>query len=87
MATWREAYTHLLPEEFFDDGHLRARSAMWDRILHEHRPEWTIRVAESGNELIGFAMWGPSVGNDGQDLPRSTQLYSIYVRQAHRPKA
>lgn len=52
---------------------------MWRQILANPRDEWSIRVAVSDDEIIGFAMAGPSFGAVGQDLPRKRQLYSIYV--------
>ena len=83
VSTWREAYAHLLPEEFFDGAHVRGRHEMWDRLLEDPRPEWNIRVAERDGETIGFAFAGPSIGPDAEDLPRERQLYMIYVAAAH----
>lgn len=79
VATWREAYAHLLPQDFFDDQHIQGRHSMWKRILDDSRDEWAVRIAERGTDLIGFAMVGPSFGPDGEGLPRDRQLYSIYV--------
>jgi ribosomal protein S18 acetylase RimI-like enzyme len=83
VATWREAYSHLLPDGFFDDEHTQGRQSMWKRILDDDRDDLTVRVAERGTELIGFSMVGPSFGSEGQDLPRDRQLYSVYVLEHH----
>lgn len=72
VATWRETYAHLLPEDFFTDEVLERRRRMWTRILAEPRPEHVVRVAESDGELIGFAMSG--ISDEG--MP---QLYMLYV--------
>jgi GNAT superfamily N-acetyltransferase len=79
VATWRETYTHLLPDGFFDDEHLHGRHRMWNSILETPRDEWTIRVAEREGRIIGFAAAGPSSGAPDEDLPRERQLYLLYV--------
>lgn len=81
VITWQEAYSDLLPEDFFSDGHTRERQEMWNRILSSPRDEWTVRIAERDGRAVGFAMTGPSYGTEGQDLPRGRQLYCIYVLQ------
>lgn len=83
VATWREAYSHLLPEDFFTEEHARSRHQMWNHILGNPREEWRIRIAESNGKIIGFAFSGPSFGPEGQELPRERQLFSIYVAAEH----
>lgn len=79
VATWRETYGRLLPEEFFDEAHLEGRRSMWDRLLGEPREGWRTRVAERDGRLIGFAMAGPSTAPEGVAPPRARQLYMLYV--------
>ncbi len=79
VATWREAYAHLLPEEFFTEEHIQSRHRMWNHILGNPREDWSVRIAESGGTIIGFAFVGPSFGPEGQELPRNRQVFSIYV--------
>lgn len=76
VATWRETYEHLLPEGFFTADVADMRRRMWSQILSTRRPEHTVRVAEAGEGLIGFAMSGRS-DDDG------AQLYILYVLAAH----
>jgi len=83
VAAWRETYAHLLPPGYFSDAHLRMRQEMWSYILGNPRDEWSVRIANSDGQLVGFAMAGPSFGPAGQDLPRDRQLYSLYVTAAH----
>lgn len=83
VAAWRETYAHLLPGDFFDEEHIQGRYSMWKRILADSRKEWAVRIAERSRDLIGFAMVGPSLGFDGEDLPRDRQVYSIYVLERH----
>ena len=47
VATWRETYSHLLPEDFFTQEHVQSRHQMWNHILGNPREEWSIRIAES----------------------------------------
>jgi len=79
VATWKEAYAHLLPDDFFDVAHTRMRQRMWDQILNAPRDEWIVRIAEVDGRAVGFAMSGPSFGAEGQDLPRERHVYNIYV--------
>jgi ribosomal protein S18 acetylase RimI-like enzyme len=79
VATWRETYSHLLPEDFFTEEHVQSRHQMWNHILGNPREEWSIRIAESQGQVIGFGFFGPSFGPEGQKLPRDRQLFSLYV--------
>ncbi|MEQ4520534.1 GNAT family N-acetyltransferase [Pseudarthrobacter sp. B907] len=83
VATWREAYSHLLPEGFFTAEYVQGRHLMWNQILENPRPDWTIRIAEHNAQIIGFGVAGPSYGAEGQDLPRDRQLFSLYVSAEH----
>lgn len=83
VATWREAYSHLLPEGFFTAEHVQGRLLMWNQILGNPRPGWTIRIAEHNARVVGFGFAGASYGAEGQDLPRDRQLFSLYVAAEH----
>jgi RimJ/RimL family protein N-acetyltransferase len=74
-ATWRETYSHSLPEDFFTQEHVRSRHQRWNRALGNPREEWTIRIAENEGQIIGFGFAGPSLGAKGQELPRDRQLW------------
>lgn len=83
VATWREAYAHLLPESYFDEEHIVGRHRMWDRILGDPRSDLTVRMAERDGEVFGFALAGPSRAQGDAAPPRDHQLYAIYVAAAH----
>jgi ribosomal protein S18 acetylase RimI-like enzyme len=83
VSTWRETYSHLLPDGFFSPQFVQGRREMWDRVLRDPRNDVSVRVAESDGSLIGFAMVGPGAGLEGEEPPRARQLYAIYVRAAH----
>lgn len=76
VATWREAYAHLLPVDFFTPNRVQNRHEMWPHILASPRDEWSVNIAEDDGMIIGFAMVGPSFGSDGQ-------VYSVYVSAEH----
>jgi len=79
VATWRETYTHLLPEGFIDDEHARARLQMWTSMLESPRDDWCLRIAEEDGRIIGLASAGPSSASAGQEPSRPRQLYMLYV--------
>lgn len=94
VATWQETYTDLLPEGFFTEDHARMRREMWTRILTAPREEWTIRVAESDGEIIGFAMAGPvqeaaeaaapaAPVDSAPPAPPARELSTLYVLRSH----
>jgi len=79
VATWREAYAHLLPEGFFSDQHYRERRQLWDRILADDNPQLRRMVAQRQGQLIGLALAGESFAVEGHGPPRTLQLFSLYI--------
>lgn len=77
--SWRESYAHLFSEAVFALRSPEERSASWRRWLAN--PEYGAWVAEVGREIIGFAAGGIPIS---KDAPRATQLYSIYLLEAHK---
>lgn len=83
VSTWREAYSHLLPEDYFSDEYIATRHRMWDHALSHPRDEVVVRIAEIDGAVIGFAWTGPATGADGEAPPRERQLYALYLAAAH----
>ncbi|MGJ9405998.1 GNAT family N-acetyltransferase [Nesterenkonia aurantiaca] len=83
VATWKETYRDLLPEGFFTEGHSRQRREMWAQILGESRNEWSIRLAESDGEIIGFAMAGSAQEQAQSAASPARSLYMVYVLRSH----
>lgn len=79
VATWRQAYAHLLPDEYFSEEYVQGRHQMWEHVLSHPREDMTVRIAERDGSIIGFAWVGPSLPTNGVDQPRDRQLYAIYV--------
>lgn len=83
LSTWREAYAHLLPADFFSAEYIERRRRMWRGLLDDPPEETTIRIAESGGSIIGLAWAGPGLGVGDEPPPRERQLYALYVAAAH----
>lgn len=83
VSTWREAYAHLLPDDYFSEAYIEGRRRMWSHVLERPGDDVTVKIAEIHEVIIGFAWVGPSVGVEGEDPPRDRQLYAIYVSAAH----
>lgn len=83
VATWKEAYSDLLPADYFSEQYVEGRHRMWHHVLTHPRDDMTVRVAETGGTIIGFAWVGPGEGLNGEKPPRDRLLYAIYVLAAH----
>ncbi|MBH0008248.1 GNAT family N-acetyltransferase [Salinibacterium sp. SWN1162] len=83
VASWRETYSHLLPEGFFTDEFLAKRQKMWTHILNNPSEELSIQLAEHAGSIIGFAcvQRAPSTKQTGSS--DDTELNAIYVLEAH----
>lgn len=78
-ACWREAYTPYADSALLEArlAHLDRFVAAWTRQLIDGPPRV---VAEVEDELVGFAVAGPSRDDDG-GTPQ--ELYALYVRAAY----
>lgn len=81
---WRETYSHILPERFYDAAALGRRQEMWRRILADPG-ERRLAVAEDAGEIVGLAMAGPAAGDDADrgHPARELELNVLYVRPGH----
>lgn len=79
VATWREAYAHLLPDDFFTDDYIAGRRRMWAHVLEHGRDDMTVRIAEQGGVIVGFAWVGPASSQASAPPVRERELYAIYV--------
>lgn len=83
VSTWREAYTHLLPHDYFLAEYVEGRHRMWEHVLTHPRDDVSVLVAASGEALVGFAWAGPGIGDGDEAPPRQRQLYAIYLAESH----
>jgi GNAT superfamily N-acetyltransferase len=77
---WRETYSELLPPRFYDDAALERQQRRWASVLSRDVLPGVLRVADSGNNLIGVAFANHSRGDD---IHRDLELGLIYVLAAH----
>ena len=83
VATWKEAYAHLLPESYFSEEYVQRRHQMWNHVLGHPRDDMSVHIAETDGEIVGFAWVGPGQGAEGENAPRDRFLYAIYVLADH----
>lgn len=83
VACWKETYSDLLPEGFFDSAHDEQRLQMWNKVLADPNPLFRISLAENADgKLVGFAFSAAPTGNTvGIPSSVSRQLYNLYVLQ------
>lgn len=63
VTSWRETYAGLVPEEWYGDEALEQRRAFWTQAVARSLTgeiRSTVRVAELGDRIVGFASAGPS---------------------------
>lgn len=83
VASWRGAYTGLLPAALLDAHTVERRTARWrDELSAGSQTTW---VALEAGVVVGFASIGGS--RDADTGPRVGELYAIYVAPAAWDKA
>lgn len=79
-TSWVETYSDLLPASHWETDTLERRAESWQRRLDG---DMTVTVAESADQIIGFAI-AHTARQVGPHAPvRDRELYSIYVLSAH----
>ncbi len=76
VASWRAAYTGLIPEAVLAAFTVEVRTTRWRAILARDAPEERTWVAPAGNPL-GFVSTGPS--RDEGAGPAVAELYGLYL--------
>lgn len=79
VRCWQQAYSHLLPAEYFDRVLIESRRRLWRSLLGRDPLPDRLVVAESAGQLIGFAMAGSARGSDPA---RDHELFSLYLDAA-----
>jgi GNAT superfamily N-acetyltransferase len=78
VASWRGAYTGLLPASVLDAHTVERRAARWrEGLANANQRTW---VALSDGIVVGFASGGPA--RDPDVTGRVGELYAIYVTPA-----
>ncbi|MCV2350448.1 GNAT family N-acetyltransferase [Paucibacter sp. Y2R2-4] len=79
VATWKQAYSHILPAEFLAKLPVEKRRSMWAKSVAEDLPH--VLVAELDGEVVGFSAIGPcrDEGSSSSDF----EIWAIYLSPSH----
>jgi GNAT superfamily N-acetyltransferase len=76
VASWREAYRGLLPDDYLAGLSVEQLTEEWTGILADPSPGHVV-VAHLGSRIVGFAHAGPR--RDDDVPPPAGELYTIYL--------
>ncbi|MGW7683743.1 N-acetyltransferase family protein [Kribbella sp. NPDC054772] len=79
VASWRAAFTGLVPQDFLDAMDPSAIATSWTDSIAAGRSR--IHVAVRQDKVIGYAGVGPE--RDPEAPPRSGELYALFVHPDH----
>ena len=81
VRAWQAAYRGIMPDDYLDELRAEQRAAMWHRVLADLGPDRCVHVLTVGDELVGFASYGPELADvsDGE----TGQLYAINLDPDH----
>jgi ribosomal protein S18 acetylase RimI-like enzyme len=77
IASWQVAYRDIVSQRVMDAWNAK-RPAQWESYLAAATPKTQNLLAQQGDEVIGFALFGPG-RDEGIDAQRNAELYSLYV--------
>ncbi|MDH7974024.1 GNAT family N-acetyltransferase [Sphingomonas sp. AR_OL41] len=88
VASWREAYSGIMPDAMLAGISVEARTAMWDEVLGD--PEafggTSVFVAEDSGRMVGFGSCGgqrdPALARAGFD----GEITALYVLRSHQKR-
>ena len=82
VASWRQAYRGLLPQEYLDSLSVETRTTTWAKAFSQSPDQLsTTLVGELDGQIIGFACVGPSRDDDTDPAP--AELWGLYLDPAH----
>lgn len=77
IASWRGAFTGLVPQEFLDAMEPAKIAAGWKDSITAGRSR--LYVAAEGNQIVGYAGVGPA----REGPPDTGELYALFVHPDH----
>jgi GNAT superfamily N-acetyltransferase len=82
---WVDAYSHLLPDDWFEHWTVDDAIAKWQRILASPVPEGLVRMAvfDEVGAAVAWVVAGPTQTEEGIEPARPLGLWSIYVARDH----
>ena len=82
VASWRQAYRHILPAEFLARLSVERRQATWAESISKDLPH--VLVAEDDGKLVGFSAVGPC--RDDSASSTDFEVWAIYLSPSHWSK-
>ena len=77
VASWREAYRGVVPDEYLDGLDVAERAEQWRAELSSLERGHEVWVAQDEDGIVGFVDFGPS---HDEDADRTTvEIYKIYL--------
>lgn len=86
VASWRETYAGILPEEMLNSLSVESRTAMWRGLLADPdtHPPTAIFVAEEEGRTIGFGACGAQRDKTLRDAGFGGEIGALYILRAHQ---
>ena len=82
VASWRQAYRGLLPQEYLDSLSVETRTMTWAKAFSQLPDQTsTTLVGELDGQIVGFACVGPSRDDDTDTA--TGELWGLYVDPSH----
>jgi GNAT superfamily N-acetyltransferase len=88
VASWRETYAGILPNEMLADLSVETRTAMWSEILGDPdaRRDTAVIVAEDNGRLIGFGACGRQRDEALADAGYDGEIGAVYIFRSHQKR-
>ncbi len=82
VASWKQAYQGLLPQEYLDSLSIETRTTTWaERFSQSTDHASTTLLGELDGQIVGFACVGPS--RDADTDTATGELWGLYLDPAH----
>jgi GNAT superfamily N-acetyltransferase len=80
VESWHTTYRGIFPQVAIDAQTIERRLALWTHALQMLSGARNLVVALRGNEVVGFASFGP-LRTDGPPIEGEGELNAIYLRE------
>ncbi|CAN5345369.1 GNAT family N-acetyltransferase [soil metagenome] len=86
VASWRETYRGILPDEMLADLSVDSRTAMWTTILGNRDAfgDTAVLVAQDSDDIVGFGSCGRQRDVGLADAGFGGEIGAIYVQRSHQ---
>jgi len=84
VASWRESYAGIVPDEMLAGLSARERAAMWSKALAAQFGGRAVIVAEDDRQVIGFGSCGRQRDQTLTNAGFSGEFRAIYILRSHQ---